>query len=56
MILNVILITFVLILIAAIGLAIKYFNQKRSPFTNKRRLNLFKRNERTKNSHNKNEG
>jgi hypothetical protein len=45
MLIKIIIITVVLLVIAGIGLALKYYNQKRSPFYKKWRIGFFKRNE-----------
>lgn len=45
MLIKIVIITIVLLVIAGIGLAIKYYNQKRSPFYKKWRIGYFKRRE-----------
>jgi len=43
-----------LLVIAAIGLAVKYYGQKHSPYDKKRRINFFKKSELTGNKKDEN--
>lgn len=55
MLIKIILLTVGLLVLVSIGLAIKYYNQKRSPFNKKRSIDLFKKSELSGNENNKEE-
>ena len=54
MLIKIVIITACLLALAAVGLGIKYYKQKRSPFYKKKRMNFFKKSELSGNENKKN--